>query len=282
VRLYVDEANKQLALPEFGDKIAGLRVVDFGATPLTEDPLRGGFSSSRWYKLRADISGSYVLPSLSLTYQLEGKEESARTSEIFVEVTAPGAAAANAAEGEKKSDDAATPAQTDIRDIKDIIPLPDPRWWLYGIIATGVLLPTALGIWYFLRRRRRPVPELPVIPHEDAEASLAALLASDFLEQGRDKEFHFALSAIIRLYFERQFAFPASDRTLEEIKRSIANVAGLDAVLAADFIAILSDSDLVKFTDTQCAKERSLALLHRAGDFVRKTAPQSVTQDSVV
>jgi hypothetical protein len=275
VRLRVAEQYKSLSLPEMGDGIAGLRVEEFGSSPFVEDPLGRGFVATRWYKLRADISGSYILPRVSLSYPGEGKEERVSTGEIFLEITAP-AAAANAAAGEPPS------IATDIREIKDIVALPGRPWWLYALGA-GLLGALLGGAWWYRRyRTRQSEVEAPLIPLDAAQESLAALRASELLAQGRHKEFHFILSAALRLFLERQFSFPATDRTIEEISRDLPGVTGLSDAQQREFISILSAGELVKFSDMVLAPERSLSLLDEAAALIAKSVPSLETQDSVI
>jgi hypothetical protein len=163
--------------------------------------------------------------------------------------------------------------QTDIRDIKDFIPLPSHPWWLYVGIGVGALAVIALALWYVRSRRKPKNLEHSLLPHEAALAELATLLKAGYLEQGRSKEFCFTLSGIVRLYVERQFVFPASDRTLEEIKRDIRSIAGLDDTLRQDLLHILSESDLVKFADKAIPQEHGFELVHLAQRFVTATIP---------
>ena len=80
-----DTTLKGIELPEIGNEIKGFRIVDFGAEPAIEDD--GRTRIKKWYKLQTDISGSYVLPAIKLTYQTaSGEQKNAQTSEIFIEV----------------------------------------------------------------------------------------------------------------------------------------------------------------------------------------------------
>ncbi len=164
--------------------------------------------------------------------------------------------------------------QADIRDIKDIIPLAPAVDLLTLALGLVVLFLLGVGLFYLLRRFRRPRLEKVRLPHELALAELAKLAAWQLLEQGKDKEFHSHLSQIIRLYVERQFSLPASDRTFDEIKGAIASLSSLSPELAGDLLTILSESDLVKFADYQLSKLRSGELLALTKAFVERTTPK--------
>jgi hypothetical protein len=57
-------------IPEAGAEIAGFRIVDVGR----EEPqqVAGRVVEKRWYKLRADLVGSYVLPPVTVTFRPAG------------------------------------------------------------------------------------------------------------------------------------------------------------------------------------------------------------------
>lgn len=162
--------------------------------------------------------------------------------------------------------------QTDIRGLKDIIHLPETPWWLY--LTGAALLLLGLGIWLWLRKTKQPSPEIVLLPHEAALARLDELAATSWLAEGRDKEFHFELSAVLRLYVERRFGLPASDRTIDELKREIVEVAALSPELHEELLALLSASEVVKFADVVLPQSRSRELLAGAKQFVAATIPQ--------
>ena len=113
-------ASLNIDLPEVGGKIQGLRITDFG----TDNPKKDGnrVLRRRWYKLRADITGSYVLPAIELKYQTpEGKTETLKTSEIFIEIKAPAIADEKGPNSDKGKE------KKDIRDIKNLEPIESPR-----------------------------------------------------------------------------------------------------------------------------------------------------------
>ena len=86
----------------------------------------------------------------------------------------------------------------------------------------------------------------------------------------------------MRRYVEGRFGFPATDRTIEEIKRDINSVNDLNGDLRNDLVSILSDTELVKFADLNPGSEKSLQILSHSFDFVDKTKPVEEVQDSVL
>ena len=89
-RITVDhDPSYEVEIPEPGSEIAGFRIVDIGDEEPREE--RGRRVRERWYQLRADLVGSYVLPAVEVAFRHvdDGPEEAVRTvaaSEIFVEV----------------------------------------------------------------------------------------------------------------------------------------------------------------------------------------------------
>jgi hypothetical protein len=264
-------------MPQIGSMIQGFRLVDFGKSePETK---KGVIHESQWFKLATDVSGSYVLPAIAVTYlDAKNNEKSAATNEIFVEVSVPGA---KDPAGEKKKDE--TPA--DIRDIKPVAS--QDLTLLWALIGSGLALifVAAGGIYLWIKKRRlRRAEPTPMAAHEKALQALNSLREERILEARDVKKFHFKLSFIIRQYFEERTGYPATDRTTHEIKRGMRDTAEFHAGQKEEFVRILNHADLVKFTDHDAARGENVHLLMDAIKFVTETAPisQAEPQESVV
>lgn len=284
ISLVATKEYSHLEIPEFGDTIVGFRVIDFGQEgPEEED---ADIVRRRWYKLKADISGSYVLPPVSITFDLDGNEKTVSTSEIFIEIKAPhssGKTGAQIADGEGESQrDGATSEAKDIRDIKAVVKTPMDLKLLVGLGLVGLLFVVGFGLWFYFRRHKQRVEAPKDPPHEVAIDELMKLKGGDLLDLGQVKEFHFSLSEIMRKYLEGQFGLPATDRTSEEIRREIHSLSSLNREHSQIFLVIMQDTDLVKFTDTDPGKEKSLAVLAESQRFVDMTRPAEEIQESVI
>ena len=265
VTLRYPEGVKVTEMPAIGPMIQGFRITDFGK--MEPETKKGVVHESQWFKLAADVSGSYVLPALTVRY-LDAKNEkkSAATNEIFVEVTAPAAAAAD-----KKGEDTAS---KDIRDIKPLMPQDLALLWTLIGGGLAALALTGVALYLVIQRRKRRVMQAPSVPpHEKALASLTALREGQELAAGDVKKFHFMLSYILRQYFEERTGYPATDRTIEEIKRGMRTSSQFAAPQKEEFVRILAQADLVKFTDYDARKGENLHLLMDAIKFVGETAP---------
>ncbi len=248
-----------LPIPNVGDKIQGFRIVDFGTTP--EKLVDDRNISSLWYKLQADLVGSYILPALEIKYKnSKGVEESIKSSEIFVEV--------ESVLSKDKS------AKKDIRDIKPII-LSPARWPYYLAAGILVLLLAGFGVSMFKKIRKKKNDDAFIRPpHEVALEALQRLPRTPL------KLYAFSLSEIVRIYFEKIFFLPVTDKTIEEIKRDIGSVTSLDQGLRKQFIVLLEKTDLIKFTDSTITDGDSETLVQIAQRFVKETMPKEVNKEN--
>ena len=251
----------EAAIPEIGSKIQGFRIEDFG----TETPQREGdlVVEKRWYKLQADLSGSYILPAVKVEYVNQAKEKKeVSTSEIFVEVKS-----VLPKEGEEAKD---------IRDIKALSPS-KRHLSLLSIIIISVLFLTVITLGFlWFKTRRGTISKVEEIPcYQRALASLGELEKTEMV----GKRFHFSLSEIMRLYLEQMFSLPATDMTLEEIKKAIKKLNQLSQKQRDDFLHLLKQTDLVKFTDSELDKAQGEQLLQCGRLFVEQTMPKLVSQE---
>lgn len=265
---------KKLELPDVGGQLGGMRVIDFGLDePVIEDEYR---IVKRWYKLQADISGSYVIPAIEISYQdAAGKTKSVKTAEIFLEIHPPSATVA----GDQK-DDQNKPR--DIRDIKSLAPLGLHPIWKYTIVFFSILI-LASAVFFALRwvKRRKKIAVAPPSPEEIAARQLAQLKEIDLADARGVKKYHFGLSEILRAYFEGRFTLPATDRTTEELTQQIAALEQIEEEDKALFLETLRKTDRVKFTDFLPAKDSSLSLLSDSERFISNTAPhEQVSEES--
>jgi hypothetical protein len=255
ITLEVDP-NLSAELPEVGSRIQGLRIVDMGK----EGPKKreGKVWSQRWYTLKADLAGSYVLPAASIPYtDSEGKDQVAETKQVFVEV---------------ESVLGQTAEEQDIRDLKPLEKAKReiPGWWpflLLGILATLGLL--AGLILYF--RRKRKTREAHRTPEQIAMDELESLEATGLLEEARYREYVFGLSLIFRRYLEGRFRVPAAEQTTEEVLASLRKAEHLDKKLKETARSFLEETDPVKYRglepqpeETETWRSRLVSFMERA------------------
>lgn len=223
-----------VVIPEAGSQIAGLRIVDLGEEGPQEIDNRQVLK--KWYKLRADLAGSYIIPSLTVPYKdTQGKEQELKTAQIFVEVTS---ALRKQNEGE-------------VQDIIDIKPLRElPRDLTPFLIAGAVVTIFIVGgvvLFFFIRSRKKKTDEILKPAHILAFEELEQLRQDQLVEKGVIKEHFFRLSEIFRRYIERRFRIPAIEQTTEELVPAIINLDSLGTSLKAETRSFLQQADLVKF-----------------------------------
>ncbi len=248
----------EIELPEPGAEIAGFRIVDVGREEPREE--RGRIVEERWYQLRADLVGSYVLPPVTVSYRPEGEadaeEKTVRTSEIFVEVKS------------------VLPADGEVTDIRGLKPLrqierPTPWWW-FAAGGGAVVLLGLLG--FFLWRRSRRAAEVPPRPaHEIAFEALDRLRRTDFEDVEAMRRFHFEISEVIRAYVENRFYLNATDLTTEEILDHLDELRGLDRERRELLARFLAATDRVKFAAYEPAEEEIGETYESALSFVEAT-----------
>ena len=254
----------EIDFPEAGAEIAGFRIVDVGR----EEPVEKGGRvwEERWYQLRADLVGSYVLPPIEVGYRpvpIADEQDAAwqtlRTSEIFVEV------------------ESVLPTNGEASDIRGLKPLrqvrPPMPWLLIGSVVVLVAL-LIVGLYWYLRRRARMKVFVPLVPaHEMAFAALNRLRETDFEDPESVRSFYFRISEVLRAYVEGRFALNATDLTTEEILAKVAALEELQADQDRALADFLLGTDQVKFAHREPTRADIEGTYELALNFVEATRP---------
>lgn len=279
----------QVEIPEPGAEIAGFRIVEIGSDPTIERD--GRRIETRWYQLRADLVGSYVLPPVSVEYhRADGAEPPAETPTPETETqepaagddgAIPGAGAKSTVESVQTSAifvevASVLPAEggaDDIHDIKPLQPAPPTLPWRWIVAAVAVLVAAALALWWWRRRQRKPAAP-PAAPHEVAFEALDRLRGTDFEDPAAVRRFHFSISEVVRAYIEGRWGLNATDLTSEEIIGLISSLRGIESEQAMSLRRFLLDTDRVKFADHVPATPEIEQTYERALGFVEATRPR--------
>jgi hypothetical protein len=157
--------------------------------------------------------------------------------------------------------------ETDIRDIKGLVPVPYDWWWLWLLLLAAAV--AVVVIWLWKRRKPAATGETPV-PPSAFEVALAALQR---LRQDNPpvEEFYTRLSDIVRRYIEGQFGLRAPERTTEEFLEEATLPPASMTLLGA----FLQESDLVKFARFRPGEEDKGRAFDAAEKFVRETQPRA-------
>jgi hypothetical protein len=160
---------------------------------------------------------------------------------------------------------------TDIRPIKDAVPIPIDWWW-WVALATSLAIAAVLFWWW---KRRQPEVVVPVVtpltPYEIAKQALQQLLA----ENSAVEIFYTRLSDIVRHYIEERFGLRAPERTTEEFLAE-ANLPAQQMTLLSAFLV---ECDLVKFARHQpdaADRQRAFAAAEKFVEESGSPAPVGV------
>ncbi len=252
------EAAPEVSLspPEVGSMIEGFRILDMG----TEGPksIEGRRWSQQWFKLQADLAGSYLLPAVKVPYtDNEGNEHLAEAPQIFVEI---------------KSALDPTAEEQDIRDIKPLEKMERqlPKAWILLAVG-GLLLGGFIVSLVIYHRQRRLSEEIRLPPEELARKELQDLEATGLFEEERYREYVFTLSLIFRRYLERKFLMPAAEQTTEELLLSLRKEGNLEETLKKMARAFIEETDPIKYTgldprgeDTEELRLQLISFLEKA------------------
>lgn len=234
-------------------------VLAARAVPMVVEGARA--RSAAVFSVAAFELGTLEIPSFDIDVLApDGSRETLGTDRFGIEVVTVGA------------DDTG-----DIREIRG------PYWIAVGVMTIVlwglVLLALALLIYFAVRRLRRRDPSAPADvsgpppkpAHEIALEALARLEATGLLERGEVKEYHIAVSDILRRYVEARFHVAALEMTTWEI------VEGLQRVEAStDFReglrGFLDRCDLVKFAKVRPNSDASREVLALGRTLVERSS----------
>ncbi|MBI5115924.1 hypothetical protein HZA56_05580 [Candidatus Poribacteria bacterium] len=246
-------------LPEIADRLADFRIVNSGDSGPTKKGDR--LLAERWYKLQADVAGSYTIEPIEVSYvQGGGAQKTLKTPKIFIEVVS-----LLGKEGEAN----------DIRDIKPPLPAALPyKRVLLTLAALGAFVLLVLGMrWLvvWLRRRAEARKAASRLPHEEALEALEKLLKKRLIEKGREREFCFEISEIFRQYMQARFEIPAVDWTTDEILLHIDGNGMIEETLKPIVRAFLIDTDMAKFARHQPPREDLDRIIEDTRSFISRT-----------
>lgn len=279
--------NISIQLKEPGADIAGLRIIDAGMAPKEE--ANGRITEKRWYQLRADLVGSYVLPPVRVQYEaIESTKpktpdgvsnkalqtddstkkdmptqdiQAVQTSQIFIEVQS------------------VLPEDQQATDIRDIKPLERVDYgiapWIIAVAVGGCVL-FLMVVLVLYRKRKQPISIKAALPNEIAFAALDALRQTDFADKQALLAYYFQLSEVLRTYVEAQYGLNATDLTSEEILTRVSDLPGLASDEKACLEAFLKATDRVRFALEMPNQEEIKQTYEHALHFVETTCNASV------
>lgn len=165
---------------------------------------------------------------------------------------------------------------TNLRDIKPQAELPLSNIGLY-LLATAAML---MVVGYFIiRKLRQPGVVIDTrLPHQRALDDLALVAAMELPEDGRFKEHYTRISDTLRSYASQRYNIDILERTTAEVK-GIIRQTDMPTDAAGEFIKLLEESDMVKFTEIKPRVADAYLTLNVATQFVEYTKPADPDED---
>lgn len=167
-------------------------------------------------------------------------------------------------------------AQSELSDIREIVP--QPNYWLWLGIAVVVLILAAL-FFVWKRRKKATTPAAPVeAPDLKALRRLADLHARG--DETDADAFTVEASSILRNYLEEALQLPAPEQTSEEFLQELRTQSWLTPALQQTFEDFMRLTDLVKFARQPLTSDQRSLLLESARQVIETTRPQPETASS--
>ena len=254
------EPDVKVKLPQLAENLGQFEIRDYKVfNPVKKN---GKIIDRVQYKISTFDVGDFKIPPIAVAYSIPPDTTEHLLKSEAIKITV---------------ESLAPSAEGDIKDIKPPVELPFD--WKpvirYGLAGFFLLLLLAIGIYFWMRRRKgKPLlpqktePRRP--PHEIALEALERLRESNLLEKQGAKAYYSEISEIIRRYIEGRFGIEAMDLTSTELLAELEKVLLEDALMKT--MTEMTDlSDLVKFAKYQPTDEENARILEMAFEFVRET-----------
>lgn len=250
------EDGIRISPPSLNDKLGPLEVVKVLPVEFEGDGNVQVFN----YIISGYDSARIVVPPIPIEYFSSSSNDASRAESNEVEVfihTLP-----------------VDPSQ-DIKDIKEPIRIPFD-WLFWSLFILGLLL-LALVAYFLYNRFKKPKEEVRIVRsapptpiHILALRSLDELSEKKLWQQGKVKDYHSELTAIIRKYFEDRYNFNSLEMTTAQsiivLNRVMDNQKIID--ITSKF---LENADLVKFAKFKPLPSVNDEMMKQAYEIVNRT-----------
>ncbi|MDO8899391.1 MAG: hypothetical protein Q7V19_17190 [Bacteroidales bacterium] len=249
--------------PQWGDTLTGnLEILQQGQTEVLPVDKDGNMVMRQQLVLTSFDTGWVYIPGIDIKFAPEGDTVfyAAQSNPLMLRV------------GAIAVDTTAT-----FKPIKNIESAPitfaEVLPWIIGLLGIAALLFAI--VWFYMRRRNKPVTLAPILkpqipPHLLALEQLEELRHQKLWQSGRVKDYYTGLSDIIRAYIEARFPVNAIEMTTHEILIGL-QTSGINPEAMSKLSNALELADLVKFAKAQpTAVENDLSISHLV-DFVNES-----------
>lgn len=150
-------------------------------------------------------------------------------------------------------------------------------WLLFALAAVALVVWLAVR-WLHKHGRHitdmfKPAPPLP--PHVVAISALETLHNQKLWQNNRHKQYYSGLSDILRTYIAGRYGIGAMEMTTDEIVVAMKEIE-MPKKNAMDLVAVLRDSDLVKFAKAMPEAADNEEAYQKAYWFVEETKPVEI------
>ncbi len=175
--------------------------------------------------------------------------------------------------------------------ITDIKPIKAAPHWFWGwfrwvLLALGVL-GLGIGLYFVIKRvtsrkskGESQDPELLRPAEEVALEKLDRIKEEKIWQDGKVKEYHTALTDVVREYIGRRFDVRSTEKTSDETLHSMKPIMKDNAELFGRLSNMLRLADLVKFAKWTTTPDENEQALKTAYDFVHETTPEPTQENN--
>jgi len=248
--------GEEVEFPQAKKELGVFKVKDSGVS-MTRDDRALEVKHSQWYILASYKTGQETIPALEVKYRAKGASGWVvlKTKELSIQV---------------KSLLAENPKASDIRDIKNILPIENRT--VANALKFILLFIAIVALIILIRRiffggKDRGPKAAHIIAYEELEGiKMSALLA-----EGNFREYYFRLSNCIRRYLENRFSLRAPEMTTEEFLNAVKDSGVLEAKNKGLLKDFLLGADMVKFAKYGPARQEAEASYEFARRFIDET-----------
>jgi flagellar basal body-associated protein FliL len=176
-------------------------------------------------------------------------------------------------------------------DIKPVVEAKSSNNWIYILLGILLLAGTGFGIWWYLKKVRKPrekaAPAVIKSPIEIATAQLQDLEKKELLQRGAVKEYYSEMADIARTYIEEAIHIPAMESTTGELIEAMHNAVqrkkmSLRPETFEQLEQVLRNADLVKFAkskplDFEIAEDRTR--IEKTIVVIDRSIPEETPED---
>lgn len=138
-------------------------------------------------------------------------------------------------------------------------------WWI--LLALLAAIAIALGIWWWVKRRRQPKPAVPVDPYVRAQKEFTRLEAMGLVDAGERTRFVALVVEVLRDYMAARYP----EASLALTSRELVTIARRHPHVPAEPLSrVLHEADLAKFAAFALSEDRARGLAREAKSIVER------------